>query len=410
MDIELFKPHIVQQEIIEKTLKKDTKFSIVVCGRQLGKSFLAENIGLYWALNDPGSKTLYVSPTEAQSSKLYKEILFAIKDIPIIKSKKGQMGSTEIILRNGSALYFRSAASEDSLRGLSIHYMILDEAAFIKRTTVESILLPMMSVTGKKALFLSTPKSRNWLYDYYMKGLNGEKGWVSTHAPSTKSPLVNEELLKMFKDTLSPKLYDQEILAKFVDSASLFNNIDDLFILPPQNKPIINERYVASIDIGLITDASVLSIINENGNVIKIYRWTDIEAPRLIKNIMDVNKEWRFEAIIIESNNQGLPIIQTLNQYIDNVHSFATTSKTKPAMINHLVGLFNTRDILLVKDEDAILEFEMFQFIQSETGHIKFMAQSGFHDDIVMSIAIGMYNYQRYNNGTSTQIFKIGNI
>lgn len=412
IDIELFTPHVIQQEIINKTLREDVMFSVVVCGRQIGKSTLGENMALYWAINDPGSKIMMVSPTEAQASKMYKDIVNAVIHTPIIKTRKGQFGSIEIVLANSSVIMFRSAASEDSLRGNSIHYLILDEAAFMKRETVESILLPTMSVTGKKALFLTTPKGKNYIHDYYVKGLSGEKGWVSTHAPSTSSPLVNDTILKMFKETLSPKLYEQEILAKFIDSASLFNNIEDLFILPEQNVPIVNQRYVASMDIGLVTDASVLSVINEDGNVVKIYRWVDIKTPVLIKNIMDINKKWNFEKIIIENNNQGLPVIQVLREYIDNVIDINTNSRTKPLMINNLVNLFNTRDILIVNDEDAKLEFEMFQFVQSPTGKLSFMAESGFHDDIVMSIAIGIYNYQKYMyvRNENQQIFGFGNV
>jgi hypothetical protein len=75
-------------------------------------------------------------------------MLKAMDKSPVIKSYKTSKGDGEITFHNGSTILFRSAASEDSLRGESVHYLILDEAAFMKRSTVEEILLPMLSVTG----------------------------------------------------------------------------------------------------------------------------------------------------------------------------------------------------------------------------------------------------------------------
>jgi hypothetical protein len=399
MLIELLKPHDKQQQIVDACLDKNIFFIVAVIGRQFGKTTIAENLALYWALNYKESIIYWVSPTDSQAQKVFKEIVNAVYESGCIKSKKMPKGDTEILFNNNSKILFRSAASEDNLRGPSVDYMILDEAAFIKKETVEDILLPMLSVRGKKCLFVSTPKGKNYLYEYFLKGKTLDR-WKSLRFSTYDSPFANDDLIDMFRDTLSPKLFKQEIEAEFVDSSSVFNNISDILVLDSCNDPIQGEKYYGGIDIGLINDASVLSILDSSGNLIKYYRWENIEAPELMNEIESICKKWNFNKILIENNNQGLTIYQDLKRRVKNIDQFNTNSKTKPEIINRLIHLFNTKEMKLVKDEYLRIELEGFVFKQNTNGNIKFMADSGFHDDCIMSLAIARWCYEnkRYDN------------
>ena len=395
MLIELIKPHEKQKEIVKACLNKDIFFIVAIIGRQFGKTTIAENMCLYWAINKPDSIVYWVSPTDAQAQKIYKEVVNAIIESGLVKSKKMSKGDIEIVITNNSKILFRSAASEDNLRGPSVDYMILDEAAFIKRDTVETILLPMLSVRGKKCLFISTPKGRNYLHDYFLRGKT-EKGWTSLRFSTYDSPLTNPELIQMFKSTLPDKLFKQEIEAEFVDSASIFNNINELMCLDKLDGPIKDGKYYAGVDIGFIDDASVLSIVDEWGNLVSYYRWVNVEAPELIKHILELNSIWKFKKVVIENNNQGLVIYQDLKRKMRNITEFNTNAKTKPEIINGLIHLFNKKEMKLIKDEYLRIELEAFIFKQNPTGHIKFMADSGFHDDCVMSLAIARWAYDNF--------------
>lgn len=397
MLIKLIKPHEKQKEIVNACLDNDILFVVSIIGRQFGKTLIAENMAIYWALNNKNSRIYWVSPTADQSQKCFNDIKKSIIESGVIKSSKQSNGGIEILLKNGSQILFRSAAAEDSLRGASVDYMILDEAAFIKKSTIEEVLLPMLSVRGKKCLFISTPKGKNYLYDYFLKGKDN-KNWKSIRYSTYDSPYANKEIINMFKETMSEKLFKQEIEAEFVDSASIFNNVMELLCLDKLDGPIPGEKYFAGIDIGLLVDASVLSILDKDGNLVKYYRWTNIESPDLIEKIIEINTIWKFTKIAIENNNQGLTIYQELKRKIDNIVDINTNTKTKPELINRLIHLFNMREIKLLKDEYLRIELEAFIFKQSGTGHIKFMAESGFHDDCVMSLAIARWCYDKYSS------------
>lgn len=405
MLISLIKPHETQKPIVDACLDDKHFFIVSILGRQSGKTTLAENLAIYWAINFNNSVVYWVSPTDAQAQKVFKEIVNAIIESGVIKSKKMPKGDCEIVFKNNSKILFRSAASEDSLRGQSVDYMILDEAAFIKKSTIEEILLPMLNVRGKKCLFISTPKGKNYLYEYFLKG-NVEPKWKSIRYSTYESPFANKELIDMFKQTLPTKLFQQEIEAEFVDSSSIFNNLTEVMCLDKEAEPVEGKKYYAGIDIGLINDASVLSIIDDSGNLVNYYRWENVEAPDLIKNILNLNVKWKFQSVVIENNNQGLVIYQDLKRKMKNIHEFNTNQKTKSEIINRLVHLFNMREIKLIKDEYLRIELEAFIFKQNDTGYIKFMADSGFHDDCVMSLAIARWCYEnKKSNSNSYRIF-----
>ena len=395
MIIESIAPHEKQKNIITACLDKEIKYIIAICGRQMGKTTVGELMAMYWALNKPGCTVFWVSPKDSQSLRIYKEIVDMIVGSGAIASKKMAMGDIEIVFKNTSKILFRSAASEDNLRGPGVEYMILDEAAFIKKDTFESILSPMLLVKGKKCLFITTPKGKNWIYDFYLKG-QSLPTWRSFRYSTYDSPLANEEFIESQRETMSQKHFQQEIMAEFVDSATVFSNLSELMILQPTDRPDPSESYYGGIDIGLIGDASVLSIIDSKGNLVNYVRWEKVESPELIRNIVTKQNIWNFKCIYIEDNNQGLNIYQHLKRQIKNIIPYNTNSKTKPELINNLIHSFNMKDFQLIDDEYLRIELEAYIFKQSDTGRMTFTADNGFHDDCVMSLAIARECFRRH--------------
>lgn len=391
MEIKLTDLHSKQVELMDLCLDDNNFFIIGVIGRQFGKTLFAVNMAVYWSLNDPGSVVYWVSPTDSQALKVYKQIINAIIESGCIKHNKQGKGDTEIEFKNGSIIYFKSAQSEDNLRGAAVNYMILDEAAFVKRSTVETILLPMTIIKGKKILFITTPKGKNYIYDYYNNGLTKNR-WACMRCSTYDSPLATKDMIQMFKDTLNEKMFKQEVEADFVDSSGVFNNVEELMVLPKLLEPFSGETYYAGIDIGLLKDASVVAIVDSKGNMVNYSRWVSVDSSLIIKNIVALNDKWHFEKIFIEDNNQGLVIYQSLEKILDNIQRFNTNSKTKGEIINNLIHQFNTKSFLLLKDELLRIELEAFIFIQNDIGTVKFMADSGFSDDIVMALAIVKWN------------------
>ena len=135
-----FTPTTKQREIIDACLSKNIKYIIGCFGRQAGKSFTAMNLLLKWVLEDNGAVGMWVSPVYSQAKKVFTELTNTIAGTGLTKSiNKSELTITFI---NGSVIYFRSGEREDTLRGYTLNYLVVDEAAYIKDEVWNTVLRP----------------------------------------------------------------------------------------------------------------------------------------------------------------------------------------------------------------------------------------------------------------------------
>lgn len=389
-EIKLYKPHESQRPVHKVCNDKDTFFITVDAGRQSGKTALSQQQALYWSLKNDKVIVYWVSPTQGQVSKVYKQLLEMVVGKPFVQSYKGGMGDTEIVFHNKSKILFRSAAQEDSLRGETIEYLILDEAAFIKESVFGEILLPMLNVRGKKCLTISTPKGKNWFFRQYQKGRTDNKKYKSFLFTSYSNPYANPDVIAIAKDNLPSTLFAQEYEGAFLDNTAIFENVNELACLDIIHNPVSGQSYWMGIDIALKDDYTVITVIDKDSNVIWYDRFNQTTAPILKQRIIDAANKWQPKKILIEENNQGLPIIDDLKHThkVKNIIGFKTTASSKPEIINNLINAFSSKKIRVPKDDIYKSELETFTMTISPTGQPKFAASYGFHDDIPMSLAI----------------------
>ena len=60
-------------------------------------------------------------------------------------------------------------------------------------------------------------------------------------------------------------------------------------------------------------------------------------------------------------------------------------------MIEKLSIYIEQKHIRILNMEDTLLEFDNFSYALGPTGRVQYGAPSGFHDDIVISIALAVY-------------------
>jgi|TARA_R110000822_G_scaffold139221_4_gene276816 predicted phage terminase large subunit-like protein len=192
-----------------------TRFKVIAAGRRCGKSRLAATTLLIEALRcPPGSAVLYVSPTAGQSRQIIWDVLLEIGRDVISNSHINNMDITTI---NGAKIYVRGADRPDTLRGVSLTYAVLDEVADIKPEAWEQVIRASLSDKKGKAIFIGTPKGRNWFYDlFHLK----QEDWKSWHFTTKDNPLIDPSEIESAKKTLSSFAFKQEYLASFDNAGS----------------------------------------------------------------------------------------------------------------------------------------------------------------------------------------------
>lgn len=291
-----------QQEVF-----KDThRFKVVAAGRRCGKSRLSAVTLLIEGLNCPdGSSVMYVAPTLGQARTIIWDLLHELGR-PIIKSS--HVNNLEITLINGRKILVRGADNPDSLRGVSLVYLVLDECAFIKQDVWEKILRAALSDKKGRALFISTPSGRNWFYDTFKLGQEGsDDEWKSWHFTTQDNETIDPKEIEAAKRTLSSFAFKQEYLSSFDTSgADVFK--PEWFKTAPEPQ---YGSYVVAIDLAGFEEVA------KNANASK--KRLDESAIAIVK--VEDNGNWWVEKIIHgrwDIRETAVNILKSIRDYQPN--------------------------------------------------------------------------------------------
>jgi hypothetical protein len=402
MQIKLYKPTEPQVDF-HRLVHEDSPFiSCLVAGRQTGKTFFMQNDCVMRALNNPKHRMFWVSPIQDQANKVMKDIegMFSShQDLWTKIIKRYDRKANEMYFYNGSFIKFRSADSGDNLRGATLDYIYLDEAAYMKLDFINEVLLPMVTRTGGKVSAASTFNGPNWFYDWYKEGQQEENWEQIKSIKKTYLDLNDDNVAKTvlgIKKSMTKAQFDQEFLCKPVSANALFSNVEDAVVDKLDTRC---ERTYIGMDIGVAQDYTVLTAMSDDYRVIDIDRFNYKEEGMDYEEFKERIKSFYLKhdrslaAAYFEVNNNDLLFDDlTDDDRLYKLIPFTTSAQSKPEIIRNLIKLFEDKVIKIPKNTDLIKELYDFKSKRNAiTGNLQFSNTDGKHDDMVMSLAICAY-------------------
>ena len=210
----------------KKVVKSKARFKVLITGRRFGKTHLAIRQLIKHA-SLPDKKVWFVCPSYRQAKQVcwsaLKERLIELNWI-----KKTNESDLSITLVNGSLIALRGAdRSYDSLRGVGLDYLVMDEFADIASEAWYEVLRATLSTSKGGAMFTGTPRGYgNWAYDLYCKG-GVDKGWESFQFTTLDGGQVDDAEVESAKSDLDERTFRQEYLATFETYAgSIYYNFE----------------------------------------------------------------------------------------------------------------------------------------------------------------------------------------
>lgn len=189
------------------------RFKVVAAGRRTGKSRLAAYLLLVNALQTDRGHVFYVAPTQGQARDIMWNLLLEIGHDVIEGSHVNNM---QIKLINGITISLKGADRPETMRGVSLKYLVLDEYADMKPDVWELILRPALADLKGGALFIGTPMGRNHFYDLYKQAdLNGDSDFKAWHFTSYDNNLLDKQEIDRAKKSMSSYAFRQEFMASF---------------------------------------------------------------------------------------------------------------------------------------------------------------------------------------------------
>ena len=233
-------------------MQSPARFKVVAAGRRTGKSRYAAWELIINALSDKAGQVFYIAPTQQQARDILWDLLLDLgKDV----IQKSHINNLQLTLINGAKITLKGADRPETMRGVSLKYLVMDEYADMKSSVWEQILRPALADNKGHALFIGTPLGRNQFYDLYQfAGSNGEdsKNWEAWHYTSYDNPLMDKEEIEEARGAMSAFSFRQEFMASFeAQGSELFK---EEFIKFSEKEPKDGSYYIA-VDLAGFSEA-----------------------------------------------------------------------------------------------------------------------------------------------------------
>lgn len=194
------------------------RFVTAVLSRRTGKTYIG-NVIAFLKLLEPGSQVLIIAPNYSLAQISWNEQLKRIKDHGL-EMTRCNAKDKELVLENGSLLKLGSVGNADSCVGRSYDLVLFDEAAIDDRggSAFNVTLMPTLDKPNSKAIFISTPRGTNWMFDFYENGFaTGAEyaAWCSIFGTYKDNPRVPKKVIDQARAAMSTPEFLQEFECSF---------------------------------------------------------------------------------------------------------------------------------------------------------------------------------------------------
>jgi hypothetical protein len=292
----------------------------------------------------------------------------------------------------GTRIELRGADNEDSLRGTGLKSCGLDECATMKSNVWPEIIRPMLADSQGPALFISTPKGRNWFYELFIKGFSEDKQWKSWKYPTSVNQYIQKDEIEQAKKDMSERLFKQEFMAEFLDDETGVFKFVRRCITGEFKEPILGRFYVMGVDLARTLDFSVLTIVDSaTREIVAWERFQDVSWTEQKFRIQKLAHKYNNALCVVDSSGVGDPIFEDLQNSYVSAEAFKFTNESKAQLIEQLEIAIEQRMITFPDIEVLVNELLNFEYKITNAGNIQYGAPEGKHDDCVISLALAVW-------------------
>lgn len=207
-----YKPRPCQAEVHEEMARH--RFGVLVCHRRFGKTVYAVISLVLGALRDTSGdgRYAYIAPLYRQARQVawdyFKQYLYKVPGVKFYDS------DLRIELPNGSRISLYGADNPDSLRGIYLDGVVMDEVAQMRAGVWGEVVRPALADRKGWGLFIGTPKGVDTFYELYQRALK-TPGWFGRIFSAEDTKIISDEELESARMDMTDRQYQQEMLCMF---------------------------------------------------------------------------------------------------------------------------------------------------------------------------------------------------
>lgn len=413
---------------------------ILMEGRQQGKTITSAACILWYTLFQDNKTVAILANKAAAAREVMSRYQAMYESLPLwLQQGVREWNKGSIELENGSKV-FTAATAASGIRGKSVNWLYIDEAAIIPNNVAEEFFTAtyptIMAGETTKILLSSTPLGYNHFWKFWNDAEEGRNGFVPLFIHYTEIPGRDETWAEAQKAILGPVKFTQEVLCNFLGSSYTLLDADTLAKMSAKRpiysrdkldvyeEPVRGEigpdgkltkpdnAYVVVVDVsrGVGGDYSafvVVDITQSPYTVVAKYRDNRV-TPMLYPTIIHtVARNYNNAHILVEINDNGQQVADILYHDLEYENMLwinrdgtkgqvvsggfggrtvqcgvRTDKKVKRIGCSQLKTLVEANR-LLVWDQDVISEFSTFVEVKDS-----YAADEGYHDDLVMPLVL----------------------
>ena len=324
--------HPAQMEVF----KDKTRYKVLCAGRRFGKTHLAINWLLEGSLKAGKGMSWYVAPTYKQAKLIAWELIKQIIPSEIIT----QVNESELSVKltNGHLICLKGADNPDSLVGVGLYRVVIDEYALMKRDIWHKIIRPTLVDQKGDAMFISTPRGFNHFYELYQKGLIAEHGFKSWHFTSYDNPFIDKKEIDEAKLSTTEAEFDEEYMASFVtEERKVVITSKILDTIRDHDVNYLGLKEIISCDPSLGGDECAIYVLR-NFAIADSHFMQERDPMKLVAELMLLGKRMDINDFAIDTaDNAGKVIAARMRELGANIHwrDSARKANLEDSYMNH---------------------------------------------------------------------------
>lgn len=277
------------------------RFRVVIAGRRFGKTHLSVR-ELCKAASIPEKEVWYVAPSYKQAKMIvFKKLRKKLQDLRWV-SKINETNLT-FELKNGSTISLKGADNYDSLRGVGLDFLVMDEFADIEPEAWFETLRPTLADKMGRALFIGTPKGMNWAKDLYDMAEEYPEEWAAFQYTTEQGGNVSIEEIEAARRTLDFRTFNQEFRATFETfSGRIFYAFERAFNVKEYSFGLPHELHIG-MDFNI--NPLVASVAVKNGEDLHIIDEIKIFGSSTDEMVDEINSRYPNKRIVVYPDPAG---------------------------------------------------------------------------------------------------------
>ena len=420
-----FKLYDCQKEKVRVIL--DNRKVVLMEGRQQGKTVTAAACILFYTIFQENKTVAILANKGASAREVLDRYQIMYENLPIwMQQGVRTWNKGNVELENGCKV-FTAATTGSGIRGKSVNWLYIDEAAIIPNNVAEdffaSVYPTISSGVTTKILLTSTPLGYNHFWKFWNEAEQNKNGFISHFIPYWEIPGRDEAWADEQLRTLGEVKFNQEVLCQFLGSSNTLINGRTLSVMSSINpvfhnelgldlyeNPIKDRFYVISVDVarGVGGDFSAFTIVDVSEMPYKLVGKfkNNMIAPMLFPDVIfKAAKDYNNAFVLVETNDIGGQIADILHKdleyenilrtFSENGRTYLTAGFNKTTTLGVRTtksvkrqGCFAIKSLLEEKklnifDADIIHEFSTF--VEKNGSYV---ADETYHDDLVMTLVL----------------------